>query len=432
MDVDAPYAAHLVRLLPARRAGIVFGLERIGALLARLGHPERRLGVVVQVGGTNGKGSTVAMLAALVRAGRAGRVADGRVPRVGVYTSPHLVSVCERVAVDGVAMSQADFVAAADVVVAAGGDALTFFEQLTALALVHLAGQQLDVTLLEVGLGGRLDATTAVPAAVAVITGVALDHQDLLGAELRAIAGEKAGILRPGQRVVIGASGLAEAVPWLAAAATAAPAAALTVVDDDAVAAVPATLTLAGAHQRRNAAAALAALDHLEALGVVHAPAAARAAALAAVVHPGRFEVVRTAPWLVLDGAHNPHGAAALAEALMSLPRPRRLIMAVSADKDVDAMIAALAPAVDEVVCTRYQQARALAPAALAVRWAALAPACVVTCADDVVLALAAPSAAATTVVAGSLMLVGEARAHLLGLVPDPVVVSDPPGRLSR
>ncbi|MCA9676889.1 MAG: bifunctional folylpolyglutamate synthase/dihydrofolate synthase, partial [Myxococcales bacterium] len=190
------YAQVLDRLFAARRAGIVLGLERIAEVLARLGHPDRRLGVVVHVGGTNGKGSTAAMIAAVAAA--AGR-------RVAVYGSPHLTTLRERVTVDGRMISETEVVDAWARVAAAGGDALTFFEQITAIALAWLGDQAPDVTILEVGLGGRFDATNAVAAAIAVVTGVALDHQAMLGDTLAAIAGEKAGIFKPGQRVVVGA-----------------------------------------------------------------------------------------------------------------------------------------------------------------------------------------------------------------------------------
>src|SRR5689334_7727672 len=266
------YEALLARLLPARRFGIDLGLGRIRGLLDRLGAPDRRLGTIVHVGGTNGKGSTVAMIAALA----------GARARVAAYTSPHLSCLRERIAVDGAPIDEAAIVAAARAVQAAGGDALTFFEQLTAIACVAIADARVAVTVLEVGLGGRLDATNAIAAPVAVVTGVAMDHEAILGGTLERIAAEKAGIFKRGQRVVIGASGEPAAVPLLDAAARAAGAAVITVIDDDAVADVP-PVGLAGAHQRRNAAAALAALDQLEAIGVVRVPAEVRARVLAGV-----------------------------------------------------------------------------------------------------------------------------------------------------
>jgi dihydrofolate synthase/folylpolyglutamate synthase len=425
------YAEVLARLFEARRAGIVLGLDRVRAVLDRLGNPDHRLGAVVHVGGTNGKGSTVAMVAALARA--AGK-------RVGVYTSPHLSSLRERIVVDGAMIDEDAVVAAAETVAAAGGDELTFFEQITAIALVHLAAAKPDVTVLEVGLGGRLDATNAVHAGVAVVTGVAMDHQAMLGDTLREIAGEKAGIFKSHQAAVIGASGEAAAVPWLEPAARTSGCDPVIVIDDARIAAVPATIGLHGAHQRANAAAAVAAIDAL----AIRLDGRARRSALADVRFAGRFETVAGAPRVILDGAHNPHAARALARAIAEVdpPRPRVLVLGVSADKDVAGIVDALVPAFDHVVATAYAQPRALEPAALAAAVAsrslshpeagtdAIAPPGIVAIAPNVTRALVAARAVAgkkgTVIVAGSLMLVGEARALLVGGPVDPIAVSDP------
>jgi dihydrofolate synthase / folylpolyglutamate synthase len=394
------YTELLQRLLPARRFGMVLGTERMRALLDALGAPDRRLGRIVHVGGTNGKGSTVAMIAALVAPHA----------RVAAYTSPHLSSLRERIAIAGELIAEDALVAAADRVRVAGGDGLTFFEQLTAIACVAIADAGVDVTVLEVGLGGRLDATNAVAADVAVVTGVAMDHTDVLGDMLEQIAAEKAGIFKPGQRVVVGASGEPRAVPWLVAAAERARAAEVTVIDDAAIAAVP-PLALAGAHQRRNAAAAVAAV---RALGLP-----IDAAALARVVHPGRFEVIGD---VILDGAHNPHGAAALAQLVRERGERPVLVIAVSADKDVQGIVDALAPVARAVIATRYQQPRALDPAQLAARFPAGAEH-----APELASALArARALGGPVLVAGSLFLVGEARVLLLGAPADPFVVTDP------
>src|SRR5213592_854565 len=207
------YAEAVARLLGLRRGeitGMAPGLERIEALLAALGHPETRY-VLAQIGGTNGKGSTAAMLASILKA--AGR-------RVGLYTSPHLVSFRERIRVDGVPISED--------AVADGVDALgtliarldaTMFEAATALALDHFAHEAVDVAVLEVGLGGRLDATTVGVPAVSVVTRIDLDHQAVLGSTLRDIAAEKAAIIRAG--VAIAASQAPEATAVLERRATA-------------------------------------------------------------------------------------------------------------------------------------------------------------------------------------------------------------------
>ncbi len=417
------YEALLARLLPARRFGIDLGLDRIRGVLDRLGAPDRRLGAVVHVGGTNGKGSTAAMIAALA----------GTRARVAVYTSPHLSSLRERITFDGKPIDEGALVWAAHAVRRAGGDRLTFFEQLTAIACEAIADERVAVTVLEVGLGGRLDATNAIDAPIAVVTGVAMDHEAILGGTLERSAAEKAGIFKRGQRVVIGASGEPAAVPYLDAAARAAGASVITIVDDAAVAAAPA-VALAGAHQRRNAAAALAALDQLEALGVLRVSAEERARALAGVRHPGRFEVIPADPPIILDGAHNPHGARALAATLAERGERPVLVASVSADKDVPGIAAALAPAVRAVIATRYRQERALPPAELAARFreaaAGLGAELPVEEAPDLAAALPAARrlalAEAPILVAGSLFLVGEARVLLLGAPADPIAVSDP------
>lgn len=439
-DLDAAYHQLLERLFSARRFGVVLGLERLRAVLAALGDPQRRLGALVHVAGTNGKGSTAAMIAAMVRAH--GRTA-------ALYTSPHLTSVRERIVFEGEPIGRAALLAAAARVAQAGGDSLTFFEQLTAMALVELAQRAPDVTILEVGLGGRLDATNVVDSDVAVVTGVALDHQAILGDTLEQIAHEKAGIFRRGKPAVIGVSGEAAAVPALYAEALRLGAAPVEQLEEAAVAAVP-PLSLRGAHQRRNAAAAVAAVKALVGAGVLADDPAARARGLLGAVHPGRLELVPGSPLLVLDGAHNPHGAAALAAALVELPAPRILVLAVSRDKDAGALVGALLPVVTAVISTAYQQERALPPQELAAKVADAAAkvgaaggahaakvAAVSRSAPELGAALPLARQLAgprgTVVVAGSLFLVGEARAMLLGADTDPVLLSDPaatPGNL--
>jgi dihydrofolate synthase/folylpolyglutamate synthase len=419
--IDARYRGLLERLFAARRAGIVLGLDRVAAVLARLGHPEERLGLVAHVGGTNGKGSTAVMVAAMARV--AGR-------RTARYGSPHLASLRERFVVDDAAVEVAALVDAAERVAAAGGDALTFFEQITAMAFVVFADAAVDVTVVEVGLGGRLDATNVVAAPVAAVTGVALDHEAMLGGDLATIAGEKAGIFKRGQEVVIGRAGEEDAVPWLRDAAIAAGAARVHVLAEEEVAAAPPTALL-GAHQRANAACAMAVIDALErvAPALVVTPAL-RASALATVEHPGRLEVVATAPTVLLDGAHNPHAAAALGrEVAARAERPRVLVIAVSADKDVAGIAAPLVAASDHVIATRYAQARGLGTAELAavVREVGGGSVEEVGAIDDAVArARAVAGEGGLVVVAGSLYAVGEVRPRWREMVVDPFVVTDP------
>jgi dihydrofolate synthase/folylpolyglutamate synthase len=279
--------------------------------------------------------------------------------------------------------------------------------------MVLIAEAGVDVSVLEVGLGGRLDATNVVSAPIAAVTGVALDHEAILGTTLSAIAFEKAGIFKPGQHAFIGLAGEPEAVPLLIQHARDAGVGKLKVIDRPANLAVG----LPGAHQAKNAALALALADEL---GV----ACDRAEVLAKLRVPGRFEIAGD---LILDGAHNPNGALALAATLAERGIHPVLVIAVSADKNVAAIANALAPAVRAVIATRYQQERSLAPEAVADAFRACTTAVVET-RQDLASALArARELGAPVLVAGSLFIVGEARVQCLGAAADPVVVSDPP-----
>lgn len=408
------YAELLARLLPARRFGMVFGTERMRSLLDALGAPDTRMGTIVHVGGTNGKGSTVAMIAALARA--AGK-------RVATYTSPHLSSLRERITFDGVPIDEVALCAAAERAYAHGTDQLTFFEQITAIACVAIAEANVDVTVLEVGLGGRLDATNAVSAPIAVITSIAKDHEAILGDTLEAIAGEKAGIFKRDQHVVIGGGPMQALLVERARTAGAAAITQITSIDH-----VP-PIALPGAHQRWNAACALAAIDHLEALGVVHVDQTARVRALATVTHPGRFEVIEGTPRIILDGAHNPDGALSLAATLRDRGERPVLVFAASADKEVAAMLAPLVPHASAIVATRYQQERAMDPHALASVARELTTVPIAIAPTLVDADRRARAFGGTILVSGSLFLVGEARVLYLGAPADPVVVSDPPPR---
>ena len=406
------YAELLTRLSGARRFGVKLGLDRMRALLDQLGAPDRELGQVIHVGGTNGKGSTVAFAAALAASTGA---------KVATYTSPHLSTLRERIQIGGALASEDAIVDAARAVDAAGGGELTFFEQITAIGMRLIAAANVDVTVLEVGLGGRLDATNVVDADVAVVTGVALDHQAILGATLEAIAREKAGIFKPGRAAVVGCSGERAAEPLLVELARAARVADVVAIDDAAIAAVP-VLGLVGAHQRANAAAAIAAV---RLLGRPHTP---DLGALAAVRHAGRFEQVGD---LVLDGAHNEHGARALAATLVERGLHPLLVLAVSEDKDIVGIVRALRPEVRGIIASQYAQDRSLSAEALAAVCRA-ETALTVEVVPDLVAAVTRARAVALggpILVAGSLLAIGEVRARLLGAPADPIAVTDPPAR---
>jgi len=422
------YPELLADLYAARRGGVRLDLERIHRLLAALGDPQRGFASVI-VGGTNGKGSTAAMIASVLTAAGA---------RTALYTSPHLSRFAERFAVDGQPLAPAALVSAGEAVAGAcarvGGDPPTFFERVTAMALHGFAAAEVDVAVLEVGMGGRFDATNAVAPAVACVTGVALDHQQYLGERLEQIAAEKAGIFRAGVPAIIGAGGEPAAVPWLVAAAERVGARVVR-VDAAAIAAVPPRLGLAGDHQRVNAAAALAVVRALDEAGVVGASEAAIAAGLAGARLPGRFETLSERPCLVVDGAHNPHAAATLMAGLAGQRAAGGrlvLVVGVSADKDVDQVLAALAGPADAVVLTRSRSDRAAPIDALVAALARVHPGLEplgsrsVAEAVDVARRLAGPDD--LILVAGSLFVAGEAREAVLGEPGDDVDLTDPLG----
>ncbi|OLC00893.1 MAG: hypothetical protein AUH30_01600 [Candidatus Rokubacteria bacterium 13_1_40CM_68_15] len=410
------YAEAVARLLALRggeHAGMRPGLERIEALLAALGHPETQF-TLVQVGGTNGKGSTAALLAAMLKA--AGR-------RVGLYTSPHLVSFRERIRVDGEPITPdavADGVDALSTLVARV-DA-TMFEATTALALDHFAREAVDVAVLEVGLGGRLDATTVGVPAVTVLSRIDRDHEAYLGTTLAAIAAEKAAIIRGGLAVSAAQHAEVESVVLRHAAAAHVP---LLLEGRDVHVSVrersvrgqvitcagpdwrlaDARLGLLGSYQPSNALLAVTAARHLDVGDSAIRDGLARAR------WPGRFQVVPGRPTLVLDGAHNPSGAHALAASLRDVfgETPITLVLGVSADKDAAAILAALAPAATRIVLTRAAHPRAADPDTLP-------PVGEVTHSSAEALEVATRDARTPIVcVAGSLFLVGEVLARLGG-----------------
>ena len=421
---ERDYAELVARLVGARRFGMRLELDRVLACLDRLGHPEEVPALRVQIAGTNGKGSTSAFVDSILRA--AGLA-------TGLYTSPHLLRLSERFLAGGEEMAPGELLEV-DREVGAAADALgldlTFFERLTLMAAVAFARRRVEVAIYEVGMGGRLDATSALGAEIAAVTGVALDHQEHLGERLEDIAREKAGIFRPGQRAVIGRAGEPEVVPLLVEVAQARGVESLVVVGEAEVDAVSGALGLAGPHQRENAACALAVIDACgERLGRP-IDAAARAAGLAACRLPGRLERLSLEPLVMADGAHNPHAARALADALPALAPGRRwiAILGVSGDKDVAGLVQPIAARASAIVATASTHERALPPAELAEVARRFAAA--VHQAPDLASALAlARSLAepdAAILIAGSLFLVGDARGLLLGEPADPLPAFDP------
>jgi len=384
------------------------GLERVERALAALGHPERGLRVL-HVAGTNGKGSTCAMAAAALAA--AGH-------RVGLYTSPHLVRFHERIALGGEPIDDAALARLAAEVRRAcpwhdrggEGERLTYFEFATLLALLHFAREGAGAVVLEVGLGGRFDATNAVRPLVCAIARIGLDHTEILGPTLDAIAREKAGILKPGVPAAVAPGQPAEALRALReeAARRGAPLTLAAPSWDGPVA-------LPGPHQRGNAALAAAALRLLAGTGLAVSEEAI-AAGIATARWPGRLETV---DGVLLDGAHNPDGAAALAVALPAL-HPRRtveLVFGVLADKDHEGMLRALAPAVAGLHLVPPRSPRGRAPDTYLSLARSLAPRVDVhgSAGEAIACARRAAGAGGVTCVAGSLYLVGEARSLLVG-----------------
>jgi dihydrofolate synthase / folylpolyglutamate synthase len=428
-----------VRVLTERgRFGIRLGLARTRALLRALGEPQLALRGAL-VGGTNGKGSVLALAGAALR--EAGY-------RVGTTPKPHLVSYRERLEIDGQPIDPVTFATLVrDVLKAAGGverrhGPPTEFELLTAMLFRWFADAGVEVAVVEVGLGGRLDATHAWDGGVAAITNVALDHMAWLGDTIPEIAREKAAIIERGDRAVTGAKGEALPVIRRRARRVGAPlveVAAPTVLGwdrdglDVGLARLgPTRISLRGRHQAENAAVADAVLDALAATGIARVPDDARRRGYAGATWPGRLELLRVdGHEALLDGAHNPAGAAALATALDDLrpyllgggepqPPPLTLVHGSMADKDVDGIVAALDRASAlrgaRIIATQVPGERALPAAELAARWRKARPGARIDALPDVGAALdaALDGAPGTIVVAGSLYLVGEARQRWL------------------
>ncbi|HEV2999364.1 MAG TPA: folylpolyglutamate synthase/dihydrofolate synthase family protein [Solirubrobacteraceae bacterium] len=340
-------------LLGRELFGMRFGLDRMRRLLTALGSPQEAFRSV-HVVGTNGKSSTVRMTAAILEAHGI---------RTGSYLSPHLVSFRERIRVGDRDLGPEEFACAIDRVRRAaekvdrtltGGDRVTQFEALTAAAYFELARQGVEAAVVEAGLGGRWDATNVIPSEVAVLTNVGLEHTRWLGPTVRDIAREKLAVVRPRSTLVLGEGLHPDA--FLEAHAT--PAGRIVVAPADPGVAVGAR----GAFQRRNFATAR---EAARALAGPLDDAAVRAAADAVRV-PGRFEVVDSDPVTIVDGAHNPGGMRAVADSLGDLHHPLVVVLSVLDDKDATAMLRALLPHADALVCTSNANPRALPPATLA------------------------------------------------------------------
>ena len=427
------YSSAVAYLYRLQTHGIKLGLETMTALTARLGMPQNRYRTV-HIAGTNGKGSTAAMAAAILQA--AGY-------RVGLYTSPHLVDFRERIRVNGEMIAESQVAQLTEQLQALCPPDLapTFFEYTTAMAFQHFADSAVDVAVLEVGLGGRFDATNVVTPMACAITTVALDHQAYLGNTRSAIAFEKAGIIKSGVPVVLGR------------------------LDDDAWRTIEQvarerqapvfrigehfhtegeepqqfsyrgmgmhydglTCALAGRHQLDNAACALALLAAAAPQGIVVTPEAMRTG-LHAVKWAGRLEVADRRPTILLDGAHNPAAATALADFLTRadrshLSRPMILVLGMMRDKDHRGFVEPLRSLVDEVVLTQADLPRSATAQELQSSLGDLLshPHVVPSLSDAMALARQLATPDGLVCVTGSLMLVGECKAWLHGRVCSPL-----------
>ena len=446
---ELSYADALAALQIRGRFGIRLGLTRVRAILRGLGDPQAGLRGAL-IAGTNGKGSVLALAGSVLRS--AGY-------RVGETPKPHLVSYRERMQINGIPVDAETLAAlvarvlpVADRIARRHGDP-TEFEILTAAIFLWFAEVGVDLALVEVGLGGRLDATHAWDGGVAVITNVDLDHMDRLGPTIPLIAREKAAIIERGDLAVTGATGDALAVVRRRARRVGAP---LTVVAPAPILAVgrdgitasvgrlgPTVVGLRGRHQAANAAVADALLDALATAGIADTPRDVRRAGYAAARWPGRLELIDLPDGaeVLLDGAHNPAGAATLAQAIDDLrpslrgatetdATPVTLVTAMMADKDVPGTVTALSSASAlagaHVIATQIDTPRALPADDLAAIWARDDPRLRVSVQPDVDRALdeALRTARGPVVVAGSLYLVGHVRGRL---VDDPLLRAPPP-----
>lgn len=388
---------------------IKLGLRNTELLLNALDNPERAF-PSVQIAGTNGKGSTAAMLDSI---GRAAGI------KTGLYTSPHLVSITERIKISGTEITREEFAACATTVrdVSEQLEARpTFFEQVTAIALVAFRNAGIELAILETGLGGRLDSTTAANAHIVAITQIAMDHQEYLGNTIASVAAEKAAIIRPGVRAVIGRQKYLEDLEVLLERCK------QTGVTPTLVNDTSHSIALRGRHQLDNAAVAIQLAELLRETGF-DIPDTAIVAGLETVQHPGRLELIPHRPAFLIDGAHNPAGAESLRAYLDEFAqRPLTLVFGAMRDKQLEQIGESLFPVAELLVLTTVANPRSatiemLEPIALRYARGKILKS------DDsaaaLQTALANTPAEGMICVAGSLYLVGEMRPRILGKEDD-------------
>jgi dihydrofolate synthase/folylpolyglutamate synthase len=413
-------------LLALEGVGIKLGLEQIRQLLASLGHPERAYPSLT-VAGTNGKGSVTAMAERALRA--AGY-------RTGRFTSPHLVHLEERFAIDGQSLAPERLEDLASAVLRAARKLEappSFFEATTALALEAFREAEVDVAVLEVGLGGRLDATNAVDAQAVAITAIDFDHQTYLGHTIEEIAREKAGIIKSGALAVLGENparvcqvivDLATSVGGRLVYAPAGVEVAADMISGQIVATVRTPVRtyagvafgLRGRHQIANAVTAIRLLEELAESRAFELSEEDIRMGVEQVSWPARLEMMNGPDGAVLlDGAHNPAGARALTSyVLEAFGSAKPMVVGAMRDKDLEGMLGALVPAAAHIICTAPQSSRAASAEALAEVTRRIAPWMPVDAVTPPAAALkAAARFGSPVVVAGSLYLAGEIRAEL-------------------
>lgn len=350
--------------------GIKFGLSSTKSLLKRLGNPHKRLSVI-HIAGTNGKGSVAATVASILKELRL---------KVGLYTSPHLVRFNERLVVNSREISDKKVVGLFNQVreVVDDREPPTYFEIVTAMALKYFADQKVDWAVVEVGMGGRLDATNVVNSTVCAITTIGLEHKEYLGSTLAAIAREKAGIIKAGVPVV---TGVKKPKPLAVIKTRSQMVGAPLMMQGIDFRSVPRkggtldyfgsgvdfrglNLALKGRHQRFNAGLALGVLENLWLRGLISLNETAVHRGLLAVTWPGRLEMVMKKPPMILDGAHNPDAAAALKNAVTSEFPHRRLItvLGVMSDKDGRGIVKRIASISHRLILTRTAYERGMNP----------------------------------------------------------------------
>jgi dihydrofolate synthase/folylpolyglutamate synthase len=428
------YQETIAYLFGLQKHGIKLGLANSRALMEGMGDPHRRFRSF-HIAGTNGKGSTAAFLAAMLR--QAGY-------RVGLYTSPHLVHFTERIRIDGVPIAEEQVVSLAERVrdasrrmVASEGGAVipTFFEVTTTMAFTYFAEAGVDIAVVEAGMGGRLDSTNVVTPLVSVITNIDLEHTEFLGTTVEQIAAEKAGIIKPGVPVVTAAA-QPDAIAVLVRDAARHGAPLYRLPKDfgpEQVRSGPVqhfdhrgisgtyrdlAISMRGRYQVNNACLAVAAIECAANRGII-VPEAAVREGLARTVWEGRLERVAERPDLYLDGAHNPASAAMLAEALTELKGSYGrlvLVLGILQDKDIPGIIGPLARLADRIIVTSPHYARAAEVGALAAAVRPVHPAVAdaPTVEDAIALARRGAGANDLIVVTGSLFTVGDARAALV------------------